>query len=185
MGSTEISLFTEKLATSHLFQNTLQTPFGEIIVASTEDALCFLQFSEENNYTSVINKLALNLKATIVQGSNAIIDQTERELNEYFEKKRTVFSVKVMTHGTPFQEKVWEVIKQIPHGKTLTYTRLASQLGIQESVRAVANATGANPIMIIIPCHRILGKNGELRGYAGGISRKRYLLDHECPMLLF
>ncbi|APY11065.1 cysteine methyltransferase [Seonamhaeicola sp. S2-3] len=103
------------------------------------------------------------------------------QLQEYFEGSRKQFQLKLNLQGTNFQKKVWEQLKQIPYGKTLSYLELSKQLGDIKAIRAVANANGKNPIWIIIPCHRIIGSNGSLTGYAGGLHRKKWLLEHESP----
>jgi len=102
-----------------------------------------------------------------------------KQLREYFEEKRSVFNLKLNPEGTTFQKKVWKHLKQIPFGKTISYLELSKQLGDTKAIRAVANANGKNPIAIIIPCHRVIGSDGSLTGYAGGLHRKQWLLNHE------
>lgn len=101
------------------------------------------------------------------------------QLKEYFEEKRKVFELNLDPEGTEFQKKVWALLCQIPFGKTLSYADMANKLGDPKVIRASASANGKNPIAIIIPCHRVIGKNGDLVGYAGGLNRKKMLLDHE------
>ncbi|QFZ54331.1 methylated-DNA--[protein]-cysteine S-methyltransferase [Oceanihabitans sp. IOP_32] len=103
------------------------------------------------------------------------------QLNEYFEGKRKQFSVNLNPKGTNFQKRVWKALEQIPFGKTISYLELSKQLGDVKAIRAVANANGKNPIWIIIPCHRVIGSDGSLTGYAGGLHRKKWLLEHESP----
>lgn len=103
------------------------------------------------------------------------------QLQEYFEGSRKQFQLKLNLQGTNFQKKVWEQLKQIPYGKTQSYLELSKQLGDIKAIRAVANANGKNPIWIIIPCHRVIGSDGRLTGYAGGLHRKKWLLEHENP----
>lgn len=104
------------------------------------------------------------------------------QLNEYFEGTRIQFSLKLNPEGTPFQKQIWKLLEQIPHGKTISYLELSKQLGDVKAIRAVANANSKNPIWIIIPCHRVIGSNGSLTGYAGGLHRKQWLLAHENPV---
>lgn len=104
------------------------------------------------------------------------------QLNEYFEGKRTEFELTVNPKGTAFQIKVWKSLLQIPHGKTTSYLEQSALLGDKKAIRAVASANGKNPILIVIPCHRVLGSDGSLTGYAGGIWRKKWLLAHENPL---
>lgn len=103
------------------------------------------------------------------------------QLREYFEGSRSTFDLKLNLQGTDFQKKVWHQLQQIPYGKTLSYLELSKQLGAIKAIRAVANANAKNPIWIVVPCHRVIGTNGKLTGYAGGLNRKRWLLNHENP----
>lgn len=103
------------------------------------------------------------------------------QLNEYFEGIRKQFNLKLNPEGTDFQKKVWKQLEQIPYGKTISYLELSKQLGDVKAIRAVASANGKNPIWIVVPCHRVIGSDGRLTGYAGGLQRKQWLLDHESP----
>ncbi|MBT8184752.1 MAG: methylated-DNA--[protein]-cysteine S-methyltransferase, partial [Eudoraea sp.] len=105
------------------------------------------------------------------------------QLNEYFEGKRTSFDLQLNPKGTAFQKRVWEALLEIPFGKTLSYLELALKLGDVKAIRAVAAANGKNPIWIVIPCHRVISSDGALTGYAGGLHRKKWLLDHESPVI--
>ena len=104
------------------------------------------------------------------------------QLNEYFNDKRTEFSLRLDLNGTDFQKKVWRELQKIPYGKTISYLNLAKQLGDIKAIRAIANANGKNPIWIVIPCHRVIGSDNSLTGYAGGLHRKKWLLEHENPL---
>ena len=110
-----------------------------------------------------------------------ILEDCVVQLQEYFEGKRKQFTLKLHPQGTDFQKKVWHKLEQIPFGKTMSYFELSKQLGDVKAIRAVANANGKNPIWIIIPCHRVIGSDGGLTGYAGGLHRKQWLLEHESP----
>ena len=112
-------------------------------------------------------------------GAHALLRQAKRELAEYFAGKRTRFSVKLAPHGTPFQRSVWKAIAGVGFGKTIPYAELARRAGRPGSARAAGAATGRNPIGVIVPCHRIVGSNGSLTGYAGGLAKKRALLALE------
>ncbi len=103
------------------------------------------------------------------------------QLNEYFEGKREVFTFKLNPKGTNFQQKVWKALLEIPFGKTVSYLELSKKLGDVKAIRAVAAANGKNPLWIVVPCHRVIGTDGSLTGYAGGLSRKKWLLEHENP----
>ena len=118
--------------------------------------------------------------------SNEIPDFLElsvKELNEYFDFKRTAFSFKLQPQGTAFQQKVWQELINIPFGKTVSYMDLSKKLGDIKAIRAVASANGKNPLWIVIPCHRVIGTDGSLTGYAGGLWRKKWLLEHENPSM--
>lgn len=110
-----------------------------------------------------------------------VLEDCAIQLNEYFNGDRTVFSLKLNPKGTHFQNKVWKALELIPYGKTMSYLELSKQLGDVKAIRAVANANGKNPLWIIVPCHRVIGTDGSLTGYAGGLHRKKWLLNHESP----
>ena len=111
-----------------------------------------------------------------------ILKEPATQLKEYFEGKRREFSLKLNPVGTVFQKKVWNALLEVPYGKTLSYFELSEKIGDVKAIRAVAAANGKNPIWIVIPCHRIIGSDGSLTGYAGGLHRKKWLLDHESPL---
>ena len=108
-----------------------------------------------------------------------VLEDCVMQLHEYFEGSRTQFNLKLNAQGTDFQKRVWEALEKIPQGKTTSYLELSKKLGDVKAIRAVANANGKNPLWIIVPCHRVIGSNGSLTGYAGGLSRKQWLLNHE------
>jgi methylated-DNA-[protein]-cysteine S-methyltransferase len=110
-----------------------------------------------------------------------VLKDAVEQLKEYFEGNRTVFELQLNPSGTDFQKKVWEALLQIPFGKTISYLELSKQLGDVKAIRAVASANGKNPLWIVVPCHRVIGTNGDLTGYAGGLHRKKWLLEHESP----
>ncbi|MGH8380646.1 methylated-DNA--[protein]-cysteine S-methyltransferase [Pseudomonas sp.] len=112
------------------------------------------------------------------------LDEVARQLDEYFAGKREVFKVRLAPLGTPFQREVWQALQRIPYGTTCSYSDLAGQIGRPRAVRAVGTANGANPIAIIVPCHRVIGSNGTLTGYAGGVERKQLLLELEGAWLI-
>jgi AraC family transcriptional regulator of adaptative response/methylated-DNA-[protein]-cysteine methyltransferase len=127
--------------------------------------------------------LAKSLNATIVQGENPHFKVLEKELAEYFAGERKEFTVPLSPVGTQFQKEVWQVLRQIPYGETWSYRKQSDVLGDPKKVRAVANANGMNKISILIPCHRVIGSNGTLTGYGGGIWRKQKLLELEQAIL--
>ncbi len=110
-----------------------------------------------------------------------VLKEAVSQLEEYFDKKRTDFDFKLNPSGTDFQQKVWKSLLEIPYGKTISYMDQTKKLGDIKAIRAVASANGKNPLWIVVPCHRVIGTNGSLTGYAGGLSRKKWLLEHETP----
>lgn len=110
-----------------------------------------------------------------------LLEDCVMQLKEYFKGERTQFELKLNPQGTEFQRSVWSQLSQISYGKTISYLELSRQLGDEKAIRAVANANGKNPLWIVIPCHRVIGSDGSLTGYAGGLSRKQWLLEHESP----
>ena len=127
-------------------------------------------------------------QVTVLNSEDKITDVIPEELEdcviqlqEYFEGNRTGFDLQLNPQGTKFQKRVWTQLEQIPHGKTVSYLELSKQLGDVKAIRAVANANGKNPLWIIVPCHRVIGSDGSLTGYAGGLHRKQWLLEHESP----
>ena len=123
----------------------------------------------------------LNSEEKITDIFPEVLEDCVIQLKEYFEGKREVFSLKLNPQGTEFQKKIWKQLDQIPYGKTTSYLELSKQVGDVKAIRAVANANGKNPLWIIIPCHRVIGSDGSLTGYAGGLHRKQWLLEHESP----
>lgn len=123
----------------------------------------------------------LNSEEKITDIIPEVLEDCVIQLKEYFEGKRKVFSLKLNQQGTEFQKKVWKQLVQIPYGKTTSYLELSKQVGNVKAIRAVANANSKNPLWIIVPCHRIIGSDGSLTGYAGGLHRKQWLLGHESP----
>ena len=155
------------------------TIYGDLIVGSYLDKLCLLDWKDRKNRDSIDNRLLKNLNSKFIEKDSATIQNTIIELEEYFKKQRINFTIPLLLVGTTFQKKVWQSLLQIPYGKTSTYLEQSKSIDNEKAVRAVANANGANAISIIIPCHRIIGTNGKLTGYAGGLETKYKLLDLE------
>jgi methylated-DNA-[protein]-cysteine S-methyltransferase len=124
---------------------------------------------------------ALNSEEKITDIIPEVLEDCVLQLNQYFEGSREQFSLKLNPKGTDFQNRVWNALQTIPHGKTTSYLQLSKQLGDVKAIRAVANANGKNPLWIVIPCHRVIGSDGSLTGYAGGLHRKKWLIEHESP----
>ena len=157
----------------------LTTPLGPMFGCATTEGVCLLEFTNRKMLETEFSDLNKRLDAVILPGTNKHLDQLELELNEYFQGKRKIFTVALHTPGTEFQNKVWEILQEIPSGQTWSYEEQAINLKNKKAVRAVASANGNNRIAIIIPCHRVIGKNGNLTGYAGGLDRKKWLLNFE------
>lgn len=147
--------------------------------AATREGICFLEFAEAGRPGADIERLALIYNMGTTHGTNRHIRALRKQLKEYFKGKRKEFSVPLCYQGSEFQKSVWQILLKIPFGKTITYLNLADSLGNPKATRAAANATGSNPLAIIIPCHRVIGSDGNLTGYRGGLERKRWLIDHE------
>ena len=144
--------------------SVINSPLGSIIIEGTMEAISRIEFTipqTEKNHTSDLHY-------------NCI-----KQLNEYFEGTRTDFNFPIDQEGTPFQQEVWKVLLTIPYGQTISYIQLAKQLGDEKAVRAVAGANGKNKIAIVVPCHRVIGNKNTLTGYAGGLEKKKWLLQHE------
>lgn len=155
------------------------TPLGKMLAGANSEGLCLLEFCDRNTIDKEIQDLEKYLSAITIDGSNRYIEQVEEELSEYFNGSRTDFDVQLLTPGTAFQQKVWAFLREIPFGETISYSEQAEKVGDIKSIRAIAHANGSNRISIIIPCHRVIGKNGKMTGYGGGIDRKQSLLLHE------
>ena len=162
-----------------MFITNIDTPLGVMIAGSVEEGICMFEFNDRNTLESELNKLKKYLKQEISEGENDHIKNLRVQINEYFAGARKFFDIPLVTPGTEFQKKVWNELLNIPYGTTISYQQQAEALKNPLSVRAVANANGMNRISIIIPCHRVIGSNGSLTGYGGGLHRKKWLLDHE------
>lgn len=162
-----------------LVATLLPSPLGPLLAAADEAGLCMLEFADRKKLPQQAADLTRWFQRPVVPGSNAHIEQAARELGEYFERRRTRFEVPLVLRGTPFQETVWNELRRIPYGRTISYEELAARIGRPGAQRAVGLANGRNRLPIIVPCHRVIQKNGQLRGYGGGLWRKQYLLDLE------
>ena len=169
----------ESKANSIILIDRFTTPLGPMFVCATEQGVCLLEFVDRKMLETEFQDLQKRLQARIIAGENDHIRQAKRELEEYFSGTRTEFTVRLHTPGTDFQNQVWKGLFSIPFGETASYSQQAERIGNPKAVRAVASANGANRIAIIIPCHRVIGSDGSLTGYGGGLPRKEWLLRHE------
>jgi AraC family transcriptional regulator of adaptative response/methylated-DNA-[protein]-cysteine methyltransferase len=157
----------------------LATPLGAMLAAGGDEGLVLLEFADRRMLETQITRLRRRLGVAFVPGHHAVIDQVERELSEYCGGTRQAFTVPLADPGTEFQRAVWTRLREIPYGATASYAEIARDLGRASSVRAVARANGDNRLAILIPCHRVIGSDGQLTGYGGGLWRKQRLLEHE------
>ncbi|MDO5607174.1 MAG: methylated-DNA--[protein]-cysteine S-methyltransferase [Capnocytophaga sp.] len=167
----------------YIFLKRFDTPLGTMTACADEKGICLLEFSDRKTLPAELEEISKYFDANIVPEENPHFTILENELSEYFDGKRKAFTVPLSLVGTDFQKSVWHVLQQIPYGETWSYSRQARILGDAKKVRAVANANALNKICIIIPCHRVVGSNGKLTGYSGGIWRKQKLLELEKAIL--
>jgi methylated-DNA-[protein]-cysteine S-methyltransferase len=156
-----------------------KTPYGELLIGAYNEQLCLCDWQNRRQRTSIDKRIKNALSTTYVKEACATTNETIRQLGEYFANKRQLFDLPLLMLGTDFQQTVWNSLLNIPYGTTHSYLQLAKSIGNEKAVRAVATANGANAMSIIIPCHRVIGSNGELTGYAGGLPTKKQLLTLE------
>ncbi|MBA4322397.1 MAG: cysteine methyltransferase [Odoribacter sp.] len=164
----------EKIVTTKI-----ETELGIMIAGAVDEGICLLEFSDRRMLNTEYKDLARYFRTTIGEGESRHFKILLKQLKEYFEGSLKEFSLPLVTPGTEFQQAVWKELMTIPYGTTRSYQEQSVALGKPDSIRAVANANGMNRISIIIPCHRVIGSDGHLTGYGGGLKRKKWLLDHE------
>ena len=147
-----------------MFYSTMESPIGTLYLIGTKDYLC---------------QIKIHCPKEITRQDLPLFQEAQRQLKEYFDGKRKVFQLSLFFQGTPFQEKVWRSLLNIPYGTTKTYQEIAREIGNEKAVRAVGGAVHRNPLPLILPCHRVIGKNGSLVGFGLGLSTKKWLLEHE------
>lgn len=152
---------------SRYFCQYLPTPIGTLEIQADEYSLLKIGFVDQQQLTR----------------ANAVTEQAHQQLSEYLLGQRRVFTLPLGALGTPFQQQVWQLLNKLPYGQTCSYQYIANQLGNPGAVRAVGAANGKNPLAIVVPCHRVIGANGSLTGYAGGLKRKSWLLELESSQL--
>ncbi len=155
------------------------TPLGPMVAMASDEGVCLLEFVEGKMLETQIKRVIKYLNCVIVPGFNKHLKNLKTQLEEYFAGKRTEFELPLNMPGTKFQLSVWKQLQKLPYGKTTSYEDVAKKIENKNAVRAVATANGDNRLAIIIPCHRVIGKDGKLRGYGGGLWRKKWLLDFE------
>ena len=163
------------MTTTHpqLARTVTESPIGELTILATDDAVVAIHFGDDR--TVGTPAVAVDLPA----GEHPVLDETVRQLDEYFAGDRLEFDLPLQPNGTPFQREAWTALTTIPYGETISYGEQARRLGDRNKSRAVGAANGKNPIPIVVPCHRVVGANGHLTGFGGGLGIKAWLLDHE------
>lgn len=158
-------------------------PYAEFVLGAYNEQLCLCDFRYRKQRARVDKRIQTGLKAPYVEKTDEIIEAAQTQLNEYFMGQRREFDIPLLTVGSEFQQQVWQALQTIKYGSTASYLELANQINNPKAVRAVANANGANALAIFIPCHRIIGNNGELVGFGGGLNLKKRLLELENGLL--
>lgn len=159
-----------------------QSPCGELILGSYKGKLCLCDWQNEERRKVIDERIQKGLQAQYIEKESETIANAITQLDEYFNHGRKAFDIPLLFIGTDFQKSVWNELLNIPYGTTVSYAGLSERLGNPKAIRAVATANGANAISIIVPCHRVIGSNQKLTGYAGGLPAKKLLLELESPM---
>ena len=168
-----------KILANTIYIKQFAFPCGTLILGSFEGKLCLCDWADGRRRASVDQRLQRILHAEYIEGSSDVIEKARHQLDEYFLHQRREFDIPLLFVGTDFQKKVWNELLKIPYGATVSYGELAMRIGMPNAVRAVANANAVNALSIIAPCHRVIGRDGSLTGYGGGLARKRVLLEME------
>lgn len=163
----------------NLFSTEFDSPLGKITALAHQNALVLLEFSDRGNLNAEILRLEKIYQSEISVTQNEILKQTEHEITAYFSKQLKTFTIPFELNGTEFQQNVWKYLQTIPYGKSISYKQQAIEMQNLLGIRAIASANGKNKLAIIVPCHRVVGTDGKLTGYAGEIERKQYLLNLE------
>ena len=168
-----------------LYTQVFPSPAGDLLLGECEGALCLCDWLiDPSRREAMARRMQKGLHAIFQSGETPLLQEARTQLNQYFEGERQTFTLPLRLVGTSFQQEVWEALRKISYGKCCSYAAVAQQIGRPKAVRAVANAIGANPLSLFIPCHRVIGKSGDLTGYAGGLAAKRWLLAHEGALPL-
>ena len=169
----------KSFTTATVYLNRILTPLGPMLAGATNEGICLLEFMDRRMLNTQLKILTKRLNCNFTPGSNKYLDQLANELKEYFKGGLNKFTLPLVIPGTEFQNRVWNTLIKIPSGATISYEKLAERTGNPAAGRAVAKCNGDNRIAIVIPCHRVIGKDGNLTGYGGGLWRKKYLIDLE------
>ncbi len=167
------------METNKILYREIDSPIGKFIIGATEKGCCISEFSYRGGFDKINDRIKKRYGASLYPGSNQHIDQLEEEFGQYFARKLKTFKTSLDFTGTPFQISVWNELLKIPYGETCSYGDIAKRLGKPGAMRAVGRANGDNYLAVVIPCHRVIEANGNLRGYGGGLWRKQFLLKLE------
>lgn len=151
-----------------------------MIVAANDDGLCMFDFEYRKMMPSIQKRITSFLNDEFAEADHPLFETVQSQFEEYLDGNRKDFDLPLVLSGTPFQQRVWNELRNIPYGATRTYLQQSKVLGDEKAIRAVARANGENCLAVIIPCHRIIGSDGSLTGYAGGLKNKKWLLEHEA-----
>lgn len=162
---------------------TLASPLGPLVAGATPASVCLLEFADPVRLEGQLDTLSRVYGVRLCEGDGPVLQQLREEMAAYFARRLPRFTVPLDHPGTRFQERVWRTLQEIPCGETWSYERMAARIGQPTAVRAVGAANGRNRLAILVPCHRLVGSNGKLVGYGGGLERKRWLLEHERAMV--
>lgn len=173
---TAVAVIEENSDENSIVFQPIKTPLGVLKIGVYTNKLVLCDWLFRKMRTAIDQRITHQLQTTMKEGTHPLIDQTHTQIQEYFKGFRTEFDVPLLLVGTPFQQQVWSRLLEIPYGKTLSYLELSRELENEKALRAVASANGANAISIIVPCHRVIGSDGALTGYAGGLQNKKKLL---------
>ncbi len=162
-----------------LYLKSINTPMGIMRIGANDKGICLFDFQYRKSIYSIMKRIETYAGEQFVEGEHPYFALLEQQIGEYFLGIRKEFDLTLNLLGTPFQKSVWEGLMKIPYGETRSYKQQSIFLGNEKAIRAVAGANGENGIAIIIPCHRVIGENGSLTGYGGGLPKKKWLLEHE------
>ena len=176
--STVVPNRPDTIVDGKLVRTKISTPLGSMVAVADDAALYLLEFENRVALTGELRRLEQEYGLSHF-GNNNVLEMLVSRLDDYFAGKSAYFKIPTIQHGTNFEEAVWEALKQIPPGRTRSYGEIAKELGQPENSREVGRANGSNKVSIVVPCHRVIGANGSLVGYGGGLWRKKWLLDHE------
>ena len=165
--------------TDNILYSTVQSPLGDMIAGSTDKGICFLEWHDRGGVERILSRVEKRYRKSLEESVSEHLLKLQTELNNYFDGTLTDFEVPIDVNGTEFENRVWDHLLKIPYAETRSYGEIALELGKPGASRAVGRANGSNYLSIVIPCHRVIESNGKLRGYGGGLKRKKYLLDLE------